>query len=802
MKWACCYGVSSAWCSRICKLHGSVASIAMILLSACGSGSSGVFPNPLKTLIPDFFLRRDIHLGGLQVADALPIDLNEDGRLDLVEANFSDNTVRIAFADEDGGFVPGFILPTPNAAWRLAAAEMNGDGMTDIVVAVVDNPGGGVPAVVVFLQESIGVFGDSRTLELGFDPLDVVVVPASGIPNGPASDLILLTENKGKRVTGVILDDDVLKVAGALTSESLVLGSPNTVDVIDMFDDGVLDVIVGEIEVDKGLPDRVVVYPGGGGEFIDGDLGFGSPQVVVPNAAEPIVRTLGDLDGNGFDDLGVAQLADDSILLVYGDTSGFGAFEGFDAGGPTSSVVSGDLDGDGPLDLAVTVLLTQELLVFRGLGIVPGPSGGVSFAAPIRFNVGPLPRAIGVAELLPTGSGQDILSVSNEDLSILQGNGLGNFRGARGYPVGEGPALVECHDLDGDGDNDVIAIDVLQRQVSFLENVDGDGTFQLVTEVPFTIPAPNQLPGGFDVADVDDDGLLDVVVALNSVAEVHVLRNPGGLNFGPAPPGDVYALGSGLFGVAIGDANGDGAPDVFVSSSGDDTLRVLLNANDPKSPGTFVEESPVALSFKPGAVVAIDTLDLDGDLDLALTGDQVGEGVGGPVLGILEGNNTGNFIEAALLPVNAVGATLHCGDFNGDGLCDLVAGQPSLANEDVPYFLNQGSFAFEARFVDLPDGDGSPGAVDVTDVDGDEILDLVIPTGGGELRLAIGNGEGDFPQIDIFPAGLGRLPVPQGTSHSCFVSVDLDEKPDLVMVSPEAPNLWIGRNVSLAIRQE
>ncbi len=782
----------------------AVAAAALVLASCGDSGADVdggivVIPPGPTPVVPDFFLRQDVHLGGTQVADALAVDLNDDGLLDLVEANFSDNTIRIAFADGLGGFTAGFLLPTPNAAWRLAAAEMNGDGLTDIVVAVVDNPGGGVPAVVVFLQESVGVFGDSRTLELGFDPLDVVIVPVGGIPDGPASDLILLTENKGKRVTGVVFDDDVLLVAGTLTSESLVAGSPNTVDVIDMFNDDVLDVIVGEIEVDKGLPDRVLLYPGGGGKFSDGGLGFGSPEIVISNAAEPIVRTLGDLDGNGFDDLGVAQLDADTVLLVYADASGFGPFDVFNAGGPTSSVVSGDLDGSGPLDLAVTVLLTQELLIFHGLGPAPGPSGGASFGAPIRFNVGPLPRAIGVSELLPTGGGSDILSVSNEDLSILEGNGSGNYRGARGYPVGEGPALVECHDLDGDEDLDVVAIDVFQRQVSFLENIGvNSGTFELVTEVPFTIPAPNQLPGGFDVADVDGDGMPDVVVALNSIAEVHVLRNPGGLNFGPAAPGDIYPLGAGLFGVAIADANGDSAPDVFVSSSGDDTVRVLLN--DPGEPGTFVEESPVSLSFTPGAIIADERLDEDGDLDLALTGVQSGDGLGGAVLGILEGDNTGNFVEAALLPISVLGATLHCADFDDNGLCDLAAGQPSLANTDVPYFLNNGSFSFEERLIDLTEG--SPGALDIGDVDRDGDLDILIPTGEGELRIALGDGQGNFP--DLEPPGLGMLPVPQGTSHSCYVQVDGDalDLPDLVIVSPEAPNLWIGRNVSQEVPQE
>ena len=83
------------------------------------------------------------------------------------------------------------------------------------------------------------------------------------------------------------------------------------------------------------------------------------------------------------------------------------------------------------------------------------------------------------------------------------------------------------------------------------------------------------------------------------------------------------------------------------------------------------------------------------------------------------------------------------------------------------------------------------------DVDGDGHLDLVIPTGEGELRVALGDGTGEFPLIE--PPAPGIWPIPLGTSHSCFADVDGDGLSDLLIVSPQAPNLWIGRNVSVAL---
>jgi hypothetical protein len=95
----------------------------------------------------------------------------------------------------------------------------------------------------------------------------------------------------------------------------------------------------------------------------------------------------------------------------------------------------------------------------------------------------------------------DLLCPSNSAVSILQGDGTGHFRAARGYSVGSQPVHVRAGDLDGDQDLDLVVVDVFQRQVSFLDNVDGAGHFVLVAEIPFDVPASEELPGGFDLGD-------------------------------------------------------------------------------------------------------------------------------------------------------------------------------------------------------------------------------------------------------------------------------------------------------------
>lgn len=178
-----------------------------------------------------------------------------------------------------------------------------------------------------------------------------------------------------------------------------------------------------------------------------------------------------------------------------------------------------------------------------------------------------------------------VLSIVLPDASSLR------FFPAESFRVGTYPIDVLTHDLDGDGNLDVVTADADDRTITVLLG-DGEGDFS----DPLTFEAGR---GSFSVAigDIDVNGNLDLAVANKDTDNVTILLGDGSLSFSEAIPLDV---GESPTSVEMGDLNDDGILDLAIANSGSNTVTVLIGDGDAgfTNAGTFeVNITPRAVAM-------------------------------------------------------------------------------------------------------------------------------------------------------------------------------------------------------------
>ena len=373
--------------------------------------------------------------------------------------------------------------------------------------------------------------------------------------------------------------------------------------------------------------------------------------------------------------------------------------------GPNQTVIA-DIDGDGKPDLIVVDDYNNAVSIYRNISTNEILTTA-SFAPPVILPTTSgtySPYGIAVADL--TGDGKlDIVVTEYGDnlVSVFKNNCTPdniatNLFGSRlDFPTGSQPQRMAAADLDGDGKPDLIVANTGDGTLSILQNLSEGGTIDFAPKVDIATGAGCTTVA---VGDLNGDGKPDLA-AVNTDGTLSVLQNviaaPGEITTNAFAPQISLPIPSGGVGVAIVDIDGDGKPDLAVTTYLPQLFSVIqnLSSGDDLTTNSFGQRIDYPMDGR-GHTISVGDLYGDGKPDLVVDTElnstiSIFRNESTP--GILTNSSLSGPIELAT-GWNAWGSAV--GDLNGDGRPDIVFA--NTYDHDISIYQNLAPFGMAPPF--------------------------------------------------------------------------------------------------------
>jgi FG-GAP-like repeat/Thrombospondin type 3 repeat len=638
-------------------------------------------------------------------------DLDGDGRVDLVFTNDSTDDVSILLGHGDGSFGFERRFPAGSHPDLIVVGDFNGDGRRD--VAVTSSSDG---TLSVLFGAGDGTFSTAAPFPIGYRPRSIAAADLSG---DGRDDLAAINST----VTGDLADLLTSRGDGTFDNRALTLGTSISSTVLS-----------GDFNADH-RRDLVFMTP------VEGIDGFHSSTNIVllsnhgdgtysqfstSGGDSRYLGAVGDINGDGRDDLAMGSLHFDTIFTLFGQSDGTlagGLPGGFGFNTLMNSLAIGDFNGDGRGDIVVAAQFDNPadrvILLNTGTAFTRFSSARIPLLARDVAAVARLDGDLADDLVLPYG----VVYLSRGDATFPTARPAlsSGFRG------------IAAADLNADGKPDLAGVapdsDILATSLG-----NGDGTFS---------PGPHFTTGDGPLAvaagDFNKDGIKDLVVVNSLSNDLSVFLGLGGANFAPEVR---YAAGAGPRAVAVGDFDEDGNQDLAVAEFDADDVAIFLGLGD----GTFGPPGSIPAGDGPTSV-AIGDFNRDSHQDLVISNSL------GNDASVFLGLGTALFTLVARPAAGQGPSSVAVTDLNHDGNPDIVVAN-QLSN-DVSVMLGKGTDEFQPQ-IRTTTGAG-PLAVVAADFDGDLLQDLAVANGGGlTVSLLRGRGDGTFTEERY---GAGQQPT-------------------------------------------
>ena len=536
----------------------------------------------------------------------------------------------------------------------------------------------------------------------------------------------------------------------------------------------------------------------------------------------------GDFNNDGYADVAVAAWGpfdrESAILVSLNEGGSFLSWYRINSLPDFSypyEIAVGDFNGDGNLDIAAACYGTNSVDVLLG-------NGDGTFKDPVAYPTVNLPFAVTVADVNNDGI-PDLLTHGDGDgrTGVLLGNGDGTFQPAIYSNSNTAVGNIAVGDFNGDGNLDMATGNYGGDTVA-VQYGNGDGTFGapvmfsagnnsawnvaagdlnhdgfpdlvvaygdtnlygtgnlsvLLNNGDGTFAAPRSIavtPALSDVklADVNNDGNLDVIGVTWYGADVTVWEGNGDGTFGP---GISSYSGGGAWLASVGDFNNDGLPDLAVVNDAGGAVNILTNNGDfrlqhgsPEVRASSPSSDQIPALAQPSPTTSQSAANLAG---LAI--QRGGPGTGGVNIGAYQASASAFLLDApdSVSPGVTFDVTMTAEDPFGQvgmGYTGTVAFSASDPDPGVvlpgDYTFttdDQGTHTFSGGFPLLTPGDQTLTASDTVDDTIKGIVPVMVTDGGGAPGRPHGAG-----RVDALFAVLASEGGPRGQPNGALVCWD------------------------------
>ncbi len=557
---------------------------------------------------------------GADIAELFLGDVNGDGHLDVITCTDipyqGTGYVQVFLGDGKGSFQQKGGAQAFNL---LTAGDLNGDGKADLVIV----GGTQINGVQILLSNGDGTFKAGASYGVSFDSFAPVVI--ADFNHDGHKDLAVIDGFSGK--TSILLGkgDGTFSIKSQFSNTfpafpgGVNLSLARSASAADLNGDGNLDLVT-----------------------------FSSANFSSPTN-EPTSTLISGIV---------------SVNLGRGDGT-FATAKNFSAS-PASGLATGDFNQDGHEDVVVGGFdpgLTQgelHLLLGTASGNLQAPLNTLSrdpfSIVPADFNHD------GIQDVAVVNQG---CGGCNTTVSVYLGTGKGYFTGPKTFTIGQQQGSIAAGDVNGDGKVDIVvtrsvALNTTNEDTSVLLG-NGDGTFR--PAMNSVLLGPPKASNAVWLVDMNRDGKLDLV------GDWGVALGRGDGTFQP-PKAFPYTLDD-ISGVGVGDLNGDGIQDVVLYGFPFSTIQTLLG--DGK--GGFTVKSTFSYPHYMITDLKVAKVYGGAERDLVFCGQSVDAAnprLSTNLVATVHGNGDGTFGTKKIVPLPLLPLSLSYGDYDRDGKLDVV----------------------------------------------------------------------------------------------------------------------------------